>query len=145
MHDLRGINDWISRCRGRIFEDLFFPHYDVILCIYKAKSYLFVLYNKTKKNELTGKWLTFYPPRTFGIQKNRNFTNTAGKWSIQIREGYWLTEVSDVLWLAAQNKVLSHVIPCICVLIVHGSRPMKALELWTLLCNNKGCLVESGS
>jgi hypothetical protein len=47
-----------------------------------------------------------------------------------------------VLWLAAQNKVLCDVIPCVCPLIDHGSRPKKAHEflntdiLCVILCNN---------
>jgi hypothetical protein len=31
------------------------------------------------------------------------------------------------------DKVLCDVVPCICPLIDHGSRPMKALEFLTLL------------
>jgi hypothetical protein len=31
------------------------------------------------------------------------------------------------------DKVLCDVIPCVCPLIDHGSRPMKALEFLTLL------------
>jgi hypothetical protein len=82
-----------------------------------SKSYLFVLYNKKKNPELNIAY--FLSTQTFEKVE-----------ILQISRVYMIyTNIKGMLL----DKVLCDVIPCVCPLIDHGSRPMNALEFLALL------------
>jgi hypothetical protein len=79
------------------------------------------LYNKKKNPELNRQIAYFLSTQTFGTLKNSKLYKYHA-YMIYTNKGMLL------------DMVLCNLIPCVCPLIDHGSRPMKALEFFTLLC-----------